>query len=605
MKNQETTLKINSTDGYLHLEDLPHNCIFNKVITGCGGTTIAITNSENYVIAVPTKELIVNKIGKSDAGESDNKNLFGLFGGFDNTLKSKLKKYLKKDGVKKIICTYDKLAKLSEYLNPADFRLLVDEYHCLLKAYSYRDAAIDGVLDSFKQYKSFCFMSATPIQAEFSPSCLNGVPVIVADWSYTDTLIVSLEKTNHPYQKASNYIKAYKRDGYIEINGKKSYEAFFFINSVTDIKAILDHCDLANNEVRIICADTESNRSKLEGFEISNSISDNKMFTFITCKGFEGVDYFSDTAMSFVVSSTSNPHTLAAIDTDIPQIAGRIRTKTNPFRNLIVHIFNTQLDTLNLSYEEMKERTEKELEAAKETANMFNTAPDIVKDHLRDKLKDKVNDMYISYDKKNDAYKVNDILPKLELYNYQVNKVIYSSGLQIAKGYDSNGILHTSVNWELVDNEIIKKKGMKLTFEEAYKEYSLLKKDLVITPKIEELEKQFPLLIPAYHKLGNEAVKRLKYVQKAIRNELLVTNDYKSLDNKIFKIIKEDIHIGEFIPAKKAKELLKRTYELVGKKETAKATDLNKWFEIDAASKRIDGKKVAGYVIVRSKIIFK
>lgn len=37
MKNQANTLKINSTDGYLHLEDLPHNCIFNKVITGCGG----------------------------------------------------------------------------------------------------------------------------------------------------------------------------------------------------------------------------------------------------------------------------------------------------------------------------------------------------------------------------------------------------------------------------------------------------------------------------------------------------------------------------------------------------------------------------------------
>ena len=43
----------------------------------------------------------------------------------------------------------------------------------------------------------------------------------------------------------------------------------------------------------------------------------------------------------------------------------KINAKTNPFRNLIVHIFNTQLDTLNLSYEEMKERTEKELEAAK------------------------------------------------------------------------------------------------------------------------------------------------------------------------------------------------------------------------------------------------
>lgn len=601
MKNQAKTLKVNSTDGYLHLQDLPHNCIFNKVITGCGATTIAITNAEDYVIAVPTKELIVNKIGKSESGESDTKNLFGLFGNLDNSLKSKLKKYLKKDGVKKIICTYDKLPKLAEYLNPADFRLLVDEYHCLLKAYSYRDTAIDGVLDSFKHYKSYCFMSATPIQVEFNPSCLDGVPVVVADWSHTDVLVVSLEKTNHPYQKAANYIKAYKRDGYIEVNGKKSYEAFFFINSVTDIKAILEYCDLKNEEVRIICA--ESNRSKLEGYEISNSLSDNKMFTFITCKGFEGVDYFSDSAMSFVVSSTSNPHTLAAIDTDIPQIAGRIRTKTNPFRNLIIHIFNTQLDNLSLSYEEMKKRTEKELEAAKETANTFNNAPEIVKNHLKEKLKNKVNEMYISYN--NGTYKVNDILPKLELYNYQINKVIYSSGLQIAKGYDSNGILHTSVNWEVVDNEIIKEKGAKLTFEAAYKEYSKLKKDLVITPKIAELEKQFPLLIPAYHKLGDEAVKRLKYVQKAIRNELLVTNDYRSLDNKIFRIIKEDVKIGEFIPAKKAKELLKKTYELVGKKEAAKATDLNKWFEVDAASKRIDGKKVTGYVIVRSKLVFR
>lgn len=31
-------LQINSSDGFLHLRDLPHNCIFNKVVTGCGGT---------------------------------------------------------------------------------------------------------------------------------------------------------------------------------------------------------------------------------------------------------------------------------------------------------------------------------------------------------------------------------------------------------------------------------------------------------------------------------------------------------------------------------------------------------------------------------------
>ena len=43
------------------MNDLPHDCIFNKVKTGCGATTIAIKNAENYVIAVPTTEIIENK----------------------------------------------------------------------------------------------------------------------------------------------------------------------------------------------------------------------------------------------------------------------------------------------------------------------------------------------------------------------------------------------------------------------------------------------------------------------------------------------------------------------------------------------------------------
>ena len=40
-------LEIQEHDGFLDLEDLPHNCIFNKVVTGCGGTTIALKNGDN------------------------------------------------------------------------------------------------------------------------------------------------------------------------------------------------------------------------------------------------------------------------------------------------------------------------------------------------------------------------------------------------------------------------------------------------------------------------------------------------------------------------------------------------------------------------------
>ena len=40
-------LKINSNNGFLQMEDLPQNCIFNKVVTGCGGTTVALFNKHN------------------------------------------------------------------------------------------------------------------------------------------------------------------------------------------------------------------------------------------------------------------------------------------------------------------------------------------------------------------------------------------------------------------------------------------------------------------------------------------------------------------------------------------------------------------------------
>ena len=148
-------IKINSADGYLHMNDLPHNCIFNKVVTGCGGTTITLQNDEDYIIAVPTTELIINKIGRPDAGigtvkfhDGTSRKVFGLHGRYNIGIERDLMEYVANSDTKKIICTYDKLPKLCELINPKRFRLLVDEYHRLLKDYSYRERAIDGVLDN-------------------------------------------------------------------------------------------------------------------------------------------------------------------------------------------------------------------------------------------------------------------------------------------------------------------------------------------------------------------------------------------------------------------------------------------------------------------------
>ena len=605
------SLKIESDDGFLHLSDLPHNCIFNKVVTGCGGTTVVLQNTEDYVIAVPTTELIINKTNITTAGISKQSyngiQPFGLFGKFDDPVERRLIDYLNSSGTKKIMCTYDKVPKLMEYIQPKNYRSLIDEYHCLLKAYSYRQKAIDGVLDNYRAFKSYCFMSATPILPSFKPHCLEDVREVQADWGNNKSkLKVQLQQTNKPYLLTANIINKYKRDGFIvSEEGIKSYEAFFFINSVTDIVAILKHCNLSKDEVRIICADNDDNREKLIGYNISNSRSQNKMFNFITSKSFEGADYHSETGLCFVVSSSSNPHTQASIDTDIPQIAGRIRTKTNPFRNFLVHIFNTTYKKLNLdmTYEQMEAKTKEALETAQETVELFNsTTNKRVKDNLRVNLKHDLNSLYMKYDKENDQFIINDILPKLELYNYQVNQWVYKNGISVAKSYEDNKI-DTTISDYLKTKDSISTKRM--SFKEAFTQYA----DLVVrhphAPALLLLEQQQPLIKEAYYKLGVERVRNLRYTKKSVEAALNCQNEEKTKEQKLAKFIVDHIPSGTTITVANALDMMSQAYNVFGITKTPKSKDLHQWFDCsDPYPKRINGKPTKVVDIYRSKIVF-
>ena len=568
-------------------------------------------NAEDYVIAVPTTELIINKTNIVQTGLSrepyNGIRPFGLFGRFDAEAERLLKKYLSASGTKKIICTYNKIPKLLEYIQPQHYRLLIDEYHCLLKAYSYRQKAIDGVLENYRRFKSFCFMSATPILATFKPSCLEDVEEVQADWGESEEkLKVELLQTNKPYTLAANIINAYKRDGFITSNkGIKSYEAFFFINSVTDIAAILKHCNLSKDEVRIICANIPENQEKLIGYDISNSRSQNKIFNFITSKSFEGADYESKTGLCFVVSSASNPHTQASIDTDIPQIAGRIRTKDNPFRNFLVHIFNTTYKKLNLdmTFEQMEAKTNEALDTARETIEFFNSAKtQKVKDNLRDKLKNDLNKLYMSYDSIKDEFILNDMLPKLELYNFQVNQIIYKSGLSIAKGYDEKGIETMKADYIKVDDTISTKK---LSFKEAFLKYVDLKQNHPHTPALLILVQQQPLIKDAYKKLGAEKVRSLRYVKKSVEAALESLDADKTIEQKLAIMMIGLIPTATTITVAHANELMKQVYHQLGLSRKPKASELHKWFDCsEQYSKRIDGKPTKVVDIYRSKIIF-
>ena len=586
------------------MEDLPQNCIFNKVVTGCGGTTIALFNEINYIIAVPTTELITNKTGLTEAGEEmitspDGKtsvSVYGLFKEFTRSVQKDFKRYVSSSGLKKILCTYDKIPQVVKFINTEEYQLLVDEYHQLLKAYSYRNDAVNGVLANFKKFKSYCFLSATPISPDFTPSLLEGVEQIDAVWNNVDTMIVSLEQTNNPYTKAANIINQYKIDGYLDVNGNKSYEAFFFINSVTDIAAILKHCNLSNDEVKIVCANNEPNRAKLSGYTISNSRSENKMFTFITSKSFEGADYFSETGLCFVVSNSRNRNTLLDISTDIYQIAGRIRTESNPFRNKLVHIFNTtgkRKLNLEITYEEYKQVIEEQIEGAKALIEVANTKAKNVAERI-------IKDEYIVKDD-DGVYQLNDMLIKLDLMNYKIEQQIYKTGVTLRKAYNSDGTLTTDINYEKLD-EAVTQACKKLSFKEAFLRYVELKQSFDFGNQANEIVRIQPLVVDAYNKLGVDKVRSLRYSKSAIQKELAKLDDTNSQDEKVRMLLEETVTCPNIYTCPQLQKIIANAYDIVGISKKAKASDIDHWYVCEKTTARFDGVPTAVYKIFNPRL---
>ena len=374
------------------------------------------------------------------------------------------------------------------------------------------------IRDSFK---SHCFLTATPIPELFKPKVFAEMTEYVADWKTVDKITIYPYPCKSSSSTAAKIIRHYKDNGYFVLDGIKSEEAYFFVNSVREIKEILEEARLTNDDCRIICADDETNHYKLEGFEISSSTAPAKRFTFITCKAFEGVDYYSETAICFIVSNGYNKHTLISIDMDIPQIAGRIRTKSNPFRNKIVHIFNPKVMNYYLPFDEMKQKIAKELAAAEERVQVLNESKlgEVAKKQQDDELKKLGADTYII--KKGDRYEVNDMVAQLKLYQHWTTRIVYRSAEALQEGYRQLGMaIVQTYEWSIADENIIK--GILTTpqFRDRLKRFCDLKEKSALTDnewqELESLMKRDPILEQGYQHLGLSQLRRTR-TKKAIK----------------------------------------------------------------------------------------
>lgn len=590
------------------MTELPKG-ILNKRSCGVGGSFIAITNTENYIIAVPTTELIKNKCYQHP-------DLLGVFAEKESGITfKKFKEYLESHEVKKVITTYDSLPKVVAWLekldiNPkTDYKLLIDEYHKILSDYSYRDKAIQKLLEVSLQFSYYTFLSATPINPKFIPKELVELPYYEIEWQSTKSIKPYRKKTAKPLLHAAHIISNYKANNYsaeLKVDGKIciSNEAYFFVNSVHSIADILHATNLVPSEVKIICANTSINKDVLDPFPISSVTDPNKPFTFITSKSFLGCDFYSDSGIVYVISNVNKKHTLLDISTDIFQISGRIRNTNNPFRNILFHIYNT--GTSDLTREEFENIIQEKIDNTLVQIETFNNLSELAKKANLKRYSMDLEDDYSYYNSETNLLEFNELKKLNEEFQFSIINDIYTNGFTIRQAYENAGF-DVSEGQEFISYEEDFIENMtKISFKGIMQEYCNLidnteefdlefinnRKSVLEKLAADNLSLNIKEIV---RKIGTKRIRTLKYVKSEINKELY------NVCSEVTDAVKEALELrltkGDFYTSSQIKEVLVNIYKQFKISKNPKGTDITKYYNTKPISKRVGSKVSKGFIL--------
>ena len=565
---------------------LPENCLLDKGITGCGATSLAITNDRSTLIAAPTVNLIKNKM-------QAHPDLLGVHGGVTN---QEIADYLKTYDCWKIMATYDAIPRVADIAGAEIYSkafLLVDEYHRLLFDYSFRHSAIAGLLEQAPRFASKTFLSATPIEQEFLLDELQGIPQVKIIWPSAVPMQMRLWKATSPLATVTVLCRN-------AITQQVGFNLHFFVNSVTFIGKVIRHAQLTPDQVKIVCSQSgesyDRNKEKIDGFPISTPNGLPCKINFYTSTAFEGCDLFDKAGRIYIVSDGTATHSMLDVSTTIRQIAGRIRDTRY---KEITHIFSESRYGRDVSYAQFKASTEKEIDKAERFLKLYAAAEEDLKPSIYTDMN------YIN--KKTMTLDRNRL--KLDMLNFRNWQEIYADGRNLITEYQRNGneITDTAKTNLRIDKLETNGKA-KIPFRELFDRYAELRADTstfsLSTFSADLIAQRNPLVKESYEKLGADRVKELNYNQTQIKRELLKYGK-SELAYKIVQRIKSDLPQQTAVPTKTAKAKLQRIYDDLGIKQTAKASDLAEWYDIDTCYRNIDGKNTACVILIRSRIVTK
>lgn len=603
--------------------------ILNKTVTGCGGTSLFLNSSIDVVIISPRLQALKDKHEQhpdtflfhsphTNNGKraddikrlmSELNNYISFCGSTPFTNKKYAKVLVTLDSCDKVIDVLKKNAAINKFL------FVVDEFQCLMG-----DATFKGTTDmNFlirldNEAKNICYLSATPIQdmyLDFVPQ-FKGLPYIKLEWDKSvleepNVREIQMKKDESAEKICSNIIRDFKTNGYFErkiVNGQVVYstEACIFLNEVRSIINIIVKNNLKPDEVTILCSDGKVSGLP-KGFKVGGLCTDkynprNKTFTFCTKASFEGVDFYSTNAMTYVFINAGKEWQTLDIMLDIPQILGRQRLDINPFRHDAVIYYKTKpycMTTTEFKAQQMAMEYK-----SSQIITLYDMATPEMKAILLEAFRDRAEDKKF----------VDDYVDVLQVNGRQtlgintlVQMAMWNQWHQRSHYYNNSCQLTTSIQSAISMN--VKPNEVK-NFEQQY--YSASDKDrLKIYSDFRDtcsshyaIILQNPFIDIRHHSwfdvLGYSELMRLNFDVQKVEQEY----DYHCNHGPIIQKCREAFTVGNFYTKPEVKNILQQIYDglgLVGKK--AKATELEKYMNVKERMITDDeGNRKEGYEIL-------
>ena len=584
------------TDSGVGWNDLPSRTYLNKQTTGCGATYLSITNDIDYVIAVPYIRLIENKLEKhSDI-------IIPVYGDIKNQTIDGLYKKAKAKGLPiKLMVTYEGIPRLFsfDWFNPKDFKLLVDEAHDLCNFGLFRRGAVNYILDNYKLFKDYVFVTATPNKEQFIPKKLAGIEFMSLNWADAKKTNISVQKVT---KNGNDYIVETCRQ---YLDGEIDGSAHIFYNSVKEIisvvKSIMALPNYKKDSIKIVCSDSDFNKrniNKVDSGLFHKSLSPTKIINFYTSCVFEGCDIEDEFGRTYIVVNSNRTSSKVCMTTLVPQICGRVRNSV--YINDVKMLVCGNIDCLDYTRDEWLSVVVDNLLKAKSAVDTYNHAKHLPNNQkILNTLRNSATiDPYLILTDDKDII-INQCAMQSEMQRYDIIHAQYYTISQSTVAVEDN--VESLYKTNIVDDAFQPLGGVYKSVVNKIGDYKVMMKQYIKAinendqDTIDFIDLHVPICKRHLSVLSQDRMHTLRYRKKDVEIE------YDYLVRKqgdFYKILnKMNLKSGDYITGADFVIRLTDVYRKLGIDTKVTTRMIHQYYNVKDKFLVIDGKNTRGYKI--------